>query len=314
MSLTRRKVRGASRISVRVGARHKYAPARRRAAGGRATESGVRNNVTSHNTNVPDHSVNGGDSFEIGSFDFHGKPVIILSNAQGSWAVLGQLCANLTLDPEAQRQSITRKSWSQGKTCVTQVMLPGQNRTYPQFLIHERIVPMWLANITSSRIEDPTIRENIERAQVELADALHEYVSRRSAFLREPTKLEIARDLVAVLEAKEALEAANKVLAPKASKWDQVVNAEGLIGMTAIADMLGLSVKDFTNWLVGKLIFRKQLSHFGSNQNMPRRGYQRAGYFKIKIESNGKVSYEVAYATLAGADFILDEWAKRATA
>lgn len=281
-----------------------------RAAGGMDSRSSP---LTQYNPSANTPAVNDRGSFEIGSFDFHGKPVVVLTNDSGNWAVLGQLCANLTLDANGQRQTIERKSWSKGKTCVTHVMLPGQNRAYPQFLIHERIVPMWLANITSSRIEDPTIRATIEEAQVELADALHEYVSRR-AVRREPSKLEVARDLVAALEAKEALEAANKVLAPKASKWDQFMNAEGLIGMTAIADMLDLPVKDFTNWLVQKGIFRKQLSRFGSNQNMPRRTYQRAGFFEIKVESNGKVSYEVAYATPAGADFILDEWNKRSTA
>lgn len=261
---------------------------------------------------VPDPAVNGGGAFEVGSFDFHGKPVVILTNNAGNWAVLGQLCANLTLDAEAQRQSLARKSWSNGRTCITQVRLPGDDRARQHLLIHERIVPMWLANITTSRIEDPTIRTNVEQAQVELADALHDYVTRHAAVRREPTKLEIARDLVAMLEAKEALEAANRVLAPKAGKWDQVVNAEGLIGMTAIADMLNLSVRDFTNWLVEKGIFRKQLSRFGSNQNMPRRTYQNASFFQVKIETNGKVSYEVAYATMDGADFILDEWNKRA--
>lgn len=270
--------------------------------------------MTEHNPNLPAPSVNDGGAFEIGSFDFHGKPVVILSNGQGSWAVLGQLCHNLTLDSNGQRQTIERKAWSEGKTCVTHVMLPGQSRAYPQFLIHERIVPMWLANITSSRIEDPVIRTNIEQAQVELADALHEYVSSRAKLRHEPTKLEVARDLVAALEAKEALEAANKVLAPKAGKWDQFMNSKGLIGMTAIADMLNLPVKEFTNWLVEKGIFRKQLSRFGSNQNMPRRTYQRAGFFKVVVETNGRVSYEVAYATPAGADFVLDERNKRSNA
>jgi phage antirepressor YoqD-like protein len=265
------------------------------------------------NTNLPVTGGNSGGPFEIGSFDFHGKPVIILTNETGSWAVLGQLCRNLTLDPEAQRQSLSRKSWSQGRTCITQVRLPGDDRARSHVLIHERIVPMWLANITSSRIEDPDIRENIEQAQVELADALHAYVSRRS-IRREPSKLEVARDLVAALEAKAALEAANQILAPKASKWDAFMNAEGLIGMTAIADLLKIPVKDFTNWLVDRKVFRKQLSRFGSNQNMPRRMYQQAGYFEIKLETNGKVSFEVAYATLAGADFVLDEWEKRAAA
>lgn len=270
--------------------------------------------MTPPQSNLPAPSVNGQGAFEIGSFDFHGKPVIILTNESGNWAVLGQLCRNLTLEAESQRQALTRKSWSQGRTCAVQVQLPGDNQARQHFLIHERIVPMWLANITSSRIDDPDIRKNVEAAQVELADALHEYASQRSRVLREPSKLEIARDLVAMLEAKEALEAANKILAPKASKWDQIANSENLIGMTAIADMLDLSVREFTGWMVERGIFRKQLSRFGSNQNMPRRMYQRAGFFEIKVENNGKVSYEVAYATYSGADFILDERNKRANA
>jgi phage antirepressor YoqD-like protein len=270
--------------------------------------------VAHNNSIVPASDGNSGAEFEIGSFDFHGEPVIILTNNEGNWAVLGQLCHNLTLDANGQRQAVERKSWSKGKTCVTHVMLPGQDRAYPQFLIHERIVPMWLANITSSRISDPEIRENIEIAQVELADALHEYVSSRSAIRRVPSKLEVARDLVAALEAKEALEAANRILAPKASKWDQFMNSEGLIGMTAIADMLDMPVKDMTNWLVELGVFRKQLSRFGSNQNMPRRMYQKSDHFTIRLENNGKVSYEVAYATPAGADFILEQREKRQAA
>ncbi|MGW8952656.1 phage antirepressor KilAC domain-containing protein [Streptomyces sp. NPDC055709] len=256
---------------------------------------------------APASGGNSGGDFETGSFDFHGERVIILTNQDGNWAILGQLCQNLTLDPNWQRQVIERKSWSRGKTCEAHVQLPGDTQAQPYFLVHERIVPMWLANITSSRIEDPEVRQNIERAQVEFADALHEYVSTRSAVRREPSKLEVARDLVAALEAKAALEEANRVLAPKASKWDRFMNSEGLIGMTAIADMLDLPVKEMTNWLVSLGVFRKQVSRFGSNQNMPRRTYQKSGHFVVKIENNGKVSYEVAYATVEGADFIFDQ-------
>ncbi|MFI6697006.1 phage antirepressor KilAC domain-containing protein [Streptomyces sp. NPDC050433] len=189
-------------------------------------------------------------------------------------------------------------------------MLPGQDRAYRQFLVHEQIVPMWLANITSSRIADPTARQNIELAQVEFSDALYEYVSKRSIIRREPSKLELARDLVAALEAKEALQATNMILAPKAGKWDRFMNADGLIGMTAIADMLDVPVKDLTKWLVEVGVFHKQRSKFGSNQNMPRRMYQSSGFFTVKVETNGKV----AYARLDGGEFIIDEWDKRAAA
>ncbi|MCX4669955.1 phage antirepressor KilAC domain-containing protein [Streptomyces sp. NBC_01381] len=123
--------------------------------------------------------------------------------------------------------------------------------------------------------------------------------------------------LVALLDKvreNKALDAENKVLAPKATKWDQFMNAEGLIGMTAIADMLDMPVTGMTNWLVDLGVYRKQRSKFGSNQNMPRRMYQTSGYFAVKVESNGKVSYEVAYATPEGADFVVEQWAKRSAA
>ena len=112
----------------------------------------------------------------------------------------------------------------------------------------------------------------------------------------------------------KALEAENKVLAPKAGKWDRFVNSEGLIGMTAIADMLNVPVKDMTNWLVEENVFRKQPSRFGANRNMPRRMYQTSGHFTVKLETNGKVSYEVAYATVLGADFVFDRWQAHAAA
>lgn len=104
------------------------------------------------------------------------------------------------------------------------------------------------------------------------------------------------------------------IAAPKAGKWDAFMNSEGLIGMTAIADMLDMAVKDMTNWLVDEGVFRKQVSKFGSNQNMPRRTYQTSGHFAIKVETNGKVSYEVAYATTQGADFVFDRWQAHAAA
>lgn len=121
-------------------------------------------------------------------------------------------------------------------------------------------------------------------------------------------------ELLGKVRENKALTAENKVLAPKAGMWDRFVNAEGLIGMTAIADMLNVPVKDLTSWLVEVGVFRKQRSRFGSNQNMPRRMYQASGFFQVKVESNGKVSYEVAYATAEGADFVIGEWDKRAAA
>ncbi|WP_275559259.1 phage antirepressor KilAC domain-containing protein [Streptomyces sp. 5-6(2022)] len=261
------------------------------------------------NLPAPDRATGG---YDIGSFMFHGDSVTVLTNEHGNWAVLGQLCANLTLDAESQRQMILRKSWSAGRACMTQVRLPGDDRSRTHFLVHERIVPMWLANVTASRIQDDSTRAKIELAQLELADALYQYVTANRPF-REPSKLEMARDLVSALEAKEALEAANKVLAPKAGKWDRFLSAEGLIGMREIADLFQMDVRKLTGWLVSRGMFRKQTSRFGGNRNLPRKMYQDSGHFVVKMETENGFNFPVAYATSEGLD-LLDDLRSRETA
>ncbi|ONK09559.1 putative phage-encoded protein [Streptomyces sp. MP131-18] len=241
---------------------------------------------------------------------FHGDPVTVLTDTRGNWAVLGQLCANLTLDTNGQRQMIERNAWSTGRTCVTHVRIPGDDRVRAHFLVHERIVMMWLANVTASRITDESKRSKIELAQVELADALYQYVNARRP-VREPSKLELARDLVEALEAREALEQANKVLAPKAGKWDAFMNADGLIGMTEIADILGTNVRTLTGWLVDRGIFRKQMSTHGGNRNLPRTTFQNSGHFAVKVEKSRGTKYPVAYATSEGIDMIVDLWSQQ---
>lgn len=166
---------------------------------------------------------------DIGSFDFHGDPVAVITNEAGNWAVLSQLSQNLSLDPNGQRQMVERKSWSSGKTCVLHVMLPGQSRAYPQFLVHERIVPMWLANITSSRIGDDATRKKVELAQVELADALYAYVSERTSntVAVMPSHAEALRGWASELEAREIAEARVKELEPAAQSWTVLAAADG---------------------------------------------------------------------------------------
>lgn len=129
------------------------------------------------------------------------------------------------------------------------------------------------------------------------------------------SELELARDYVRALEAKEELRAQIAELEPKAEKWSRFMDADGLIGMTALADMLGVRVGDMTNWLVDSHIFRKQTSHgelhFERPRNMPRLSYQRSGLFTVKIEESNFVKYPVVYATSRGADLISDLWSAR---
>ncbi|MER6435408.1 phage antirepressor KilAC domain-containing protein [Streptomyces sp. NPDC001185] len=104
----------------------------------------------------------------------------------------------------------------------------------------------------------------------------------------------------------KALEAENKVLAPKAGKWDEFLSAEGLIGMRETADLFHLDVRTLTAWLVEIGVFRKQVSRSGGARNLPRKAYQDSGHFEVKMETKNRFRFPVAYATGAGLDFIDD--------
>jgi DNA-damage-inducible protein D len=129
---------------------------------------------------------------------------------------------------------------------------------------------------------------------------------------RPMSEIEMARQYLAVLEREQELAKELEVAAPKAGKWDAFLNAEGLIGMRELADLLKTDVKTMTNWLVEISVFRRQVSASGGGRNMPRAAHQQSGLFEVKMESNGKgVSYPVVYSTARGLDLVDDLWRQK---
>lgn len=125
------------------------------------------------------------------------------------------------------------------------------------------------------------------------------------------SEIEMARKYLAVLEREMELSRELEVAKPKAGKWDAFCNADGLIGMTELADILRTNVRTLTAWLVEIQMFRKQTSYNGGNRNLPRTMSQRSGHFEVKTETNRGVAYPVAYATPRGVDVVVDFWGKR---
>lgn len=128
---------------------------------------------------------------------------------------------------------------------------------------------------------------------------------------RPMSELEMARQYVEVLEREQRIAKELEVAAPKAGKWDKFLNADGLTGMTEMADMLGTDVRTMTNWLVEVNIFRKQTSNGGNGRNLPRKAFQDGGRFKVLIESKNGFSFPVAYATAHGLDLVDDLWRQK---
>ncbi|MCW2900880.1 MAG: hypothetical protein JWO67_3145 [Streptosporangiaceae bacterium] len=128
---------------------------------------------------------------------------------------------------------------------------------------------------------------------------------------RPMSELEMAKQYVAALEREQQLTKELEVAAPKAGKWDDFLNADGLIGMTEVADLLGTNVRTMTSWLVEISIFRKQVSAGGGGRNLPRKALQDGGRFQVKMESKNGFNFPVAYATARGLDLVDDLWRQK---
>lgn len=112
-----------------------------------------------------------------GPFAFDGENFPVFRMPNGDFGLpLSCLTAPIGVNSDAQRRLIERAPWSKGRTTKMVVQVHGDTQARKHFVISHRIVPMWVANITASQIKDAAARERIERWQVELADALYEYV------------------------------------------------------------------------------------------------------------------------------------------
>lgn len=141
----------------------------------------------------------------IETFDFYGQQITLLDQEGEQYALLGQLCSHMELHVQGQQESLSRQVWAQGMTRVTRVQLLGDAQARSRYLINVKIVGMWLANITSSRIADPHTREMVERYQIELTQKIHEWLTKPA-----PAPVELDRRTLAlmVIEAEDARVAA----------------------------------------------------------------------------------------------------------
>jgi prophage antirepressor-like protein len=114
----------------------------------------------------------------------------------------------------------------------------------------------------AARVKDPTIRAQVERFQSwvygEVLPSLRR-TGRYEVARREPTKLELARDLVTALEAREAAEARVKELEPSARAWDVLASAKGDFSLRDAATILNRD----PNISTGPRLLKEKLLQFG---------------------------------------------------
>lgn len=193
-----------------------------------------------------------------GPFQFDGENFPVFRMPNGDFGLpLSCLTAPIDVSSDAQRRLIERAPWSKGRTTKMVVQVPGDTQARKHFVISHRIVPMWVANITASQIKDDTARERISRWQIELADALYEYVFNGQA----TNQRAIAAEPVAALPVAEPSEPTTYPLVDALVLMRQRFGVNvGLHDLTrtlragGVLRQDGRPMKDFTNlfWLKAK--------------------------------------------------------------
>lgn len=125
-------------------------------------------------------------------------------------------------------------------------------------------------------------------------------------------EIEVAERYLAALKAKRELEKANaklseelSIAAPKVDKWERFMNSDGLIGMSELGGVLGMSAVALTKRLVEKEVFR-DLVRDGKKTRTPRAKYLHNGMFEVKVEVINGAPRHVNYARPSGADHVMD--------
>lgn len=114
----------------------------------------------------------------------------------------------------------------------------------------------------AARVKDPAIRDQVERFQSwvygDVLPSLRK-TGRYEVARREPSKLELARDLVTALEAQETLTARVAELEPSARSWDILASAKGDFSLRDTALILNRDPGITT----GQNILKRELARLG---------------------------------------------------
>lgn len=246
--------------------------------------------VTTSVTRRPD------DQPTIGFLEFHGYTIPVAIDANGHWVSVTRLSDGMGIDSNGQRQALERKHWTEGMTCVMHVVLPGQSRAYPHFFIHEKRLPMWLANIDTTRLKDENVRARVEATQVEFADVLAEWAASGEVKptakplgevdLLDRLEAEAQRSVQAIAGWRQERERATaaltvvKELAPAAAAWDRWQATGATLDVGAAAKyLIRLGVDTGRNRLYDTL---RDLGWVFRNSQEPMGTAVHAGYVEVE--------------------------------
>jgi hypothetical protein len=103
---------------------------------------------------------------------FHGAALVSVEDESGVWVSLNHACEHIGISSQRQVRKLRAKPWARLRDDVPAKEM-GQRGVNP-VLIHLDSLPMWMATIEPSRVNEGA-REMLEAYQIESANALRDY-------------------------------------------------------------------------------------------------------------------------------------------
>ncbi|MCY9594152.1 phage antirepressor KilAC domain-containing protein [Paenibacillus chitinolyticus] len=241
----------------------------------------------------------------VREIEFHGtKLLCVQSEDKKIWVGVSFICNGIGLS-EGQRDR-------QVKNLQDDVLLKRGCKKLPvkfdgqvreTLIIDIDYLPLWLAKISitpSMLSRNPELVTKLIEYQLKAKDVLAQ------AFIYKKTEYHIPDTYAEALRLAAEVQFQLEIAQPKAEKYDEFLNSDGLIQLNEVAKHLKIGLKTFYAILRTEGILMKQKK---PNVHIPTAKYANKGYFSIVREQvpnkdSKMVWHSVAYATHSGFDFL----------
>lgn len=242
---------------------------------------------------------------------FHGGEIEAVKQGNDVFVSVRRACEHIGIASNGQIEKLKEKEWSVNKFILS---TGPDGKMYENFMLHLDSVPMWLATIDTSRVNNES-RPVLIAYQKEAAKVLRDHFFGQKLAL--PSYSEALRQLADTVEAKENLEKEKQTLLLQ-SKQDEPFTVAGKALLTTEPTcLLGMFAKviEFDDKIIGQNTLFEYLRNKGilykkNNINLPYQSQIEAGRFKVKqtpYEKDGKEFFSfTTLITGKGEGFVIN--------
>ncbi|KKM89357.1 hypothetical protein LCGC14_1249470 [marine sediment metagenome] len=228
---------------------------------------------------------------ELTLFNYRSDEVRVIIDDKGSpWWVAMDICKALGYKPDKTHEVISKLDDDDREKIAVADKLGRNQDTY---IINEP--GLYTLILRSNKQEAINFKKWITH------DVLPEIRKTGAYITNKLSRLDIARMLVEAEEERIVLEQENQKLLPKAEKYDDFINSDGLYNLQSLGKILGYSPNLYLNILREMGILYKR-----GGINLPYQPYEDKGYFVVKAKTSpyNNMSIKQTFATPEGLGWL----------